>query len=117
VARSARALLLRASPALRVAALRLRLEAVRHGLAAAAQGRVSEGRRRFELAARTLHTISPLATLDRGYAIVTDPGGTLLRDSADLRPGAQVAARLARGRFTAQVVAVMSEQNATGDPT
>jgi exodeoxyribonuclease VII large subunit len=114
---AARALLLRASPALRVAALRLRLEAVRRGLAAAAQGRVSEGRRRFELAARTLHTISPLATLDRGSAIVTDPGGTLLRDSADLRPGAQVAARLARGRFTAQVVAVMSEPNATGDPT
>jgi len=114
---AARALLLRASPALRVAALSQRLEAVRHGLAAAAQGRVSEGRRRFELAARTLHTISPLATLDRGYAIVTDPDGTLLRDSADLRPGAQVAARLARGRFTAQVVAVMPEPNATGDPT
>ena len=113
---AARALLLRASPALRVAALRLRLEAARRGLAAAAQGRVSEGRRRFELAARTLHTVSPLATLDRGYAIVTtDPGGALLRDAEALRPGAQVAARLARGRFTARVVDVMAEPDGNGD--
>jgi exodeoxyribonuclease VII large subunit len=63
-----------------------------------------------------LHTISPLATLDRGYAIVTEPGGALLQDTATLRPGDRVTARLARGRFTAQVVDVVSEPDATGDP-
>jgi exodeoxyribonuclease VII large subunit len=112
---AARALLLRASPALRVAALRLRLEAARRGLVVATQGRLSEGRRRVELAARTLHAVSPLATLERGYAIVTGPGGELLRDSATLRPGDPVATRLARGGFTARVIELRSEPDAAGD--
>jgi exodeoxyribonuclease VII large subunit len=112
---AAYALLLRASPALHVAALRLRLEAVRRGLAASVNGRVSEGRQRFELAARTLHAVSPLATLDRGYAIVTDGRGTVLRDAAVLRPGDEVAARLARGGFTAQVIEVRPGLDADGD--
>jgi exodeoxyribonuclease VII large subunit len=75
---------------------------------------VSEGRRRFELAARTLHAVSPLATLDRGYAIVTDARGAVLREAALLRPGDHIAARLARGELTAQVIDVRSEGDAAG---
>lgn len=113
---AAQTLLLRASPALRVAALRLRLDAARRGLAAAGHGRISILRQRLELALRTLQAVSPLATLERGYAIVTEPGGTVLRDAARLRPGDRVTARLARGSFAAQVVDVQSEPDATGSP-
>jgi len=98
--------LLRASPALRVAALGLRLESSRRALAGAMHGRVGESRRRLELAARALHAVSPLATLDRGYAIVTDAGGQVLRDSTVLRPGDRITARLARGRAEADVVKI-----------
>ena len=49
---------------------------------------------------RALDTVSPLATLGRGYAIVTRlPDRGLLRDAADVAPGARVEARLARGRL------------------
>jgi exodeoxyribonuclease VII large subunit len=51
-----------------------------------------------------LHTVSPLATLDRGYAIVTDvTTGTIVRDAKRLQRGQRVAGRLASGTFRATV--------------
>jgi exodeoxyribonuclease VII large subunit len=107
--------LLRASPALRVTALGLRLDSSRRALAGAMRGRVGESRRRLELAARALHTVSPLATLDRGYAIVTDAGGQVLRDSAVLRPGDRIHARLAHGRAEADVVRIHPAEPPAGE--
>ena len=51
----------------------------------------------------TLRAVSPQATLERGYAIVTVAGGTrLVRSHAEL-DGDEVDIRLARERFRAQV--------------
>jgi exodeoxyribonuclease VII large subunit len=99
-------LLLRASPALRVAALRLRLDAASRGLARATRDRIALQRQRLGLAARALHAISPLATLERGYAIITDAAGKVLMDPALLQHVDRITARLAQGRFTAEVVSV-----------
>jgi exodeoxyribonuclease VII large subunit len=99
-----RSALRRASPALRLAALGLRLESSRRALSGAMRNRVGEPRRRLELAARALNAVSPLGTLDRGYAIVTDAGGRVLRDAIAARPGARIVARLAHGRLDAEVV-------------
>lgn len=52
---------------------------------------------------RTLHAVSPLGTLDRGYAIVSDPTGKILRDAAQAAPGTLIEARLAVGRIRAKV--------------
>jgi exodeoxyribonuclease VII large subunit len=98
--------LLRASPALRVAASRLRLDAAKRGLARGARFSLQARRQQFELAARALHTVSPLATLDRGYAIVTDADGKVLQDATPVQPGDRITARLARGRLAAQVLSV-----------
>ena len=64
-------------------------------------------RRRLELAVsrlqqlmQALHTLSPLATLERGYAIVRHPdSNTIVSDARKIKPGARVQARLARGRL------------------
>jgi exodeoxyribonuclease VII large subunit len=112
---TAQGLLLRASPALRVAALRLRLDAARGNLVRAGQDCVGAGRQRLELAARALHAVSPLATLDRGYAIVADASGAALSDTRQLQPGQRVSARLARGRFTADVVDIEHDNPADHD--
>jgi exodeoxyribonuclease VII large subunit len=58
---------------------------------------------RLNLAQRTLHTVSPLATLTRGFAIVTRPDGTLVTDSDSISVGDEIEARVARGRFKAKV--------------
>jgi len=46
-----------------------------------------------------LDSVSPLATLARGYAIVTDRHDRPVRDAASVAPGQEVRARLARGEL------------------
>jgi exodeoxyribonuclease VII large subunit len=67
--------------------------ATRHTLAA----------QRLQLAQRSLHAISPLATLQRGYAIVTNENGAAILDAASIKPGELIEARVAKGRIRATV--------------
>jgi len=60
----------------------------------------------FASAARALQAVSPLATLTRGYAIVSGSDGRALRDAREVAVGAEVEARLAHGRIAARVVRV-----------
>lgn len=53
--------------------------------------------------ARALHAVSPLATLERGYAILFDADGRVLRSSADATAGDAVTARLADGELSLHV--------------
>ncbi|VAX05565.1 Exodeoxyribonuclease VII large subunit [hydrothermal vent metagenome] len=51
-----------------------------------------------------LHTVSPLATLGRGYAIVQMyPSGEVVRDAMSVKPGTQIKARLAKGSVLCRV--------------
>jgi len=53
---------------------------------------------------QTLHAVSPLATLSRGYALVIQPAsGQIVRSTAQLKLGDSVETRLAQGRYTSQV--------------
>ncbi|MFI4890896.1 MAG: exodeoxyribonuclease VII large subunit [Steroidobacterales bacterium] len=53
--------------------------------------------------ARTLQAVSPLATLDRGYAIVSIRGGGILRKSSAAPAGTVIEARLSQGVLVARV--------------
>lgn len=61
---------------------------------------------RLESAARTLNAVSPLATLGRGYAIVSSDDQTVVRDPASLSPGDRIQAKLAKGTVSATVSSV-----------
>jgi exodeoxyribonuclease VII large subunit len=50
-----------------------------------------------------LQSLSPLAVLDRGYALVLAADGSLVRSSTQLAPGETVTTRLADGSFTSRV--------------
>jgi len=50
-----------------------------------------------------LQSLSPLAILERGYALVFDPQGQLLKDVSGLKAGDEISARLAHGEFHAAV--------------
>ncbi len=52
--------------------------------------------------ARALHAVSPLATLDRGYAIVFDAQGMVLRSTNDVNDGDALRIRLADGELPAR---------------
>ena len=68
---------------------------------------LSECKRRLVTQMATLHAVSPLATLDRGYAIATLCHHVLL-DSESVKLGDKVDVRLAKGRITCEVKAIES---------
>jgi exodeoxyribonuclease VII large subunit len=72
-------------------------------LAAAMRKAISQKRSRQEQLAARLAALSPLAILQRGYALVFDAAGNLVTDGAQVEAGQEVSARLARGGFTAKV--------------
>jgi exodeoxyribonuclease VII large subunit len=61
---------------------------------------------RLKLADRGLQSLSPLATLQRGYAIVMTDGGKVLTDSGMTKRGAELGVRLARGGLAVTVAKV-----------
>jgi exodeoxyribonuclease VII large subunit len=92
-----------ASPIARVRDAAARHQALFARLRAAGLECVRRARERWLPLARTLHAVSPLATLERGYAIVTGERGEILRDAAEAAPGTMIEARLAKGRIRAKV--------------
>lgn len=65
---------------------------------------------------RALHTVSPLATLGRGYAIVTQ-GERVLTSYEQTEPGATIRTRLAHGVVLSKVEALLPEDpQSTKDP-
>ena len=96
--------LMRQSPALRVERVSNRLQTLHRRAATAVTTFLSDQQHRTELAARALHSVSPLATLARGYAIVTDSAsGKALLDAKKINKGDTIEARLANGVLTATV--------------
>jgi exodeoxyribonuclease VII large subunit len=60
--------------------------------------------RRLAVACKSLDTISPLATLDRGYAIVTrQADNRVLHKAGTVAAGEHIEARLAEGRLLCTV--------------
>jgi exodeoxyribonuclease VII large subunit len=94
----------RENPRHRLAALCARGDALRQRLVAAFTGQLGGLDQRLALASRTLDAVSPLATLGRGFAVVSrKKDGALLRDAAEAPIGTEIEARLARGRLRATV--------------
>jgi exodeoxyribonuclease VII large subunit len=102
---TARAEFAGASPATRVATLLQRAGHAGLRLLPAARNRLAVHGGRLEAAARALNAISPLATLARGYAIVTlAADGTIVHDPGQAPRGTEIDALLSRGRLRARVV-------------
>ena len=91
------------SPAARVRSTAARQAALYARLRAAALARLHLARERLAPLVRTLNAVSPLATLGRGYAIVSRVDGAILRNAADAPPGSLIEARLSVGTVRAKV--------------
>ena len=87
------------SPIPRLQQLQRDTTALRQRLTAAMQHQLQQAGQRLGHLAGLLDSLSPLGTLERGYAIITDVDGKVVSDSAELAVGDEVEARLARGRL------------------
>ena len=63
---------------------------------------------RLAEAARLLQTVSPLNTLQRGYAIATDSHHKVITNSSQVAPGDSINARLAEGELQCRVEKILS---------
>ena len=91
------------SPSNRLGQQRLRLDNLEQRLQRALRRTLDSRREKLLPLVRTLNAVSPLATLERGYAIVSIDGGGILRNADDAKPGTLIEARLAQGRLRARV--------------
>ncbi|MDD5198965.1 MAG: exodeoxyribonuclease VII large subunit [Terrimicrobiaceae bacterium] len=95
------------SPVPRLASLRDRLSRVRADLAESTGRRLTRQRERLGGAAALLQTLSPLATLARGYSITFDSRGVVVRSIRGLEPGEAILTRLSDG----EVESVVAKSN------
>jgi len=88
---------------LRFASVRRRTDAAEAGLAQMLGVRLARARGRLDRAEAHLTQLSPLKILERGYAIVTNESGQLVKKAEQAPQESNVHVRLAHGRLTAKV--------------
>ncbi len=81
---------------------REQLASISERLAPAMLRRVERLRSTLDRQGAALHALSPLAVLERGYAMPRDGAGKLLRRMADFRPGTQFTLRVSDGEIAAR---------------
>lgn len=89
----------------RLASVRQQLEAQVTNLAAATHRQLLENRGLLERRIASLEALSPVAILNRGYALVFDASGKLVKEASQVAAGDPISALLARGRLQARVTA------------
>jgi exodeoxyribonuclease VII large subunit len=102
--------LARAHPGARMAQQTQRIDELDQRLQSALARLLAHREAQLQSTVRALDAVSPIATLSRGYAIVTlADRGTLVRSAGDVRADAEIRARLGRGQLRARVLAVEPE--------
>jgi exodeoxyribonuclease VII large subunit len=79
------------------------LDARTTAIVSAVRNSLLERRVRVERMETALQALSPLAILERGYALVFDGAGNLVKDAARVKAGDEISARLAKGTVSATV--------------
>ena len=86
-----------------LAGIRQKLASSNAAIAATMKAALLRNRSRLEQLEHELKALSPMAILERGYALVFDSAGKLVKDSAHVTTGDEISARLAKGTLTARV--------------
>ncbi|MGM0593901.1 MAG: exodeoxyribonuclease VII large subunit [Pseudomonadota bacterium] len=103
--------LVRHNPAQRLAQLQQRRRDLSERLRRAMQQQLEREQQRLAGQVRALETVSPLATLSRGYAIVSDAeSGAVIQRSDEVNIGDTVHARLHRGGLRCRVEEIEDEE-------
>ena len=94
----------RHNPVHRIEQVRTHCNHLNRQLEQAVKSHLASAGQHLAVLVRALDAVSTLATLGRGYAIITRlPDRTVLRDSGDAAAGDRIEARLARGRLLCRV--------------
>jgi exodeoxyribonuclease VII large subunit len=83
--------------------MRKELDSRTTALASVMRNVLLQHRVRSERLETALQSLSPVAILDRGYALVFDSDGKLLKDADAVKIGDEISARVAHGQIHAAV--------------
>jgi len=107
--------LVRLNPRVRWQRLRANLHTLQHRLDTAMRAQLSLHREKLHGLGNTLHSLSPLAVLGRGYSICRDAATQRLTTSTvDVRPGQQVEVLLSDGQLTCTVDEIHKRESGGG---
>ena len=79
------------------------LDCLEQNLIAAQLKLIETKQNKLQLSSRALNAISPLATLDRGYAIITNKNNIVIQKSNAVKIGEKINAKLAAGKLQCTV--------------
>ncbi len=91
-----------------LAGIRKELDSHVAAMIAATRNQLLQQKAHLDRVTRQIEALSPLAILDRGYALVFDASGKLLKDASKVEPKSEISARLSRGTLTAIVTKTTS---------
>lgn len=83
----------------------MRFEAIKQNIHAKGKKLIEDNQNRLRLVSRSLNNVSPLGTLDRGYAIVSEVNTSKIITNPDsLKINSKLEIRLAKGKIMAAVI-------------
>jgi exodeoxyribonuclease VII large subunit len=98
------------NPAVTIQHYQQRQRYLSNRLLSATEHHLKQLRQRLTASSQTLHAVSPLATLNRGYALTIEPcSGQIIRATTQLKLGDVLETRLAQGRFLSAVKTINQE--------
>jgi exodeoxyribonuclease VII large subunit len=98
------------SPNVTLNMLKKRLHTIEKDFTKAFHAKILEKNNLLKQWQSVLNAMGPTATLERGYSILTDMKGTLIRSSKQVVPGQEIVARLVDGQINSSVKSSSSEK-------
>jgi len=81
----------------------IRLDDAKEALITAVSGKCAAIRKRIELSSAVLETASPLAVMERGFSVVTNSSGKIVKSSDNVKHGEKICIRPLKGKIDAVV--------------
>jgi exodeoxyribonuclease VII large subunit len=98
------------NPAIKINSLKLRHFYVSKRLITIIEHHLAHFNQRLTSAGQTLHAVSPLATLNRGYALaILSASGEIIRSTDQLKIGDITETRIAKGIYVSEVLTIESD--------
>jgi len=97
------------SPGQRLQSIRLSLDKLNHANQQAFLNKLERSKHQLGNVSRALDAVSPLATLGRGYAIVQNQAGQVVRKANDVSVNDSIKTRLGSGQLDCRVEAIHEE--------
>ena len=91
------------SPQIKIQASNNKLEIISSALRNGIKANLEKKKKRFSLELSTLQAVSPLSVLARGYSIISDEEGQIVRSSKNLSLNQKIKARFEEGQIIAKV--------------